>query len=35
MKATFGGTDAQGIKSVEDFNLNFKTTINSFRIIKD
>jgi hypothetical protein len=35
MKAILGGKDAQGIKNVGDFNLDFKTTINSFKIIKD
>jgi hypothetical protein len=34
MKATLGGKDAQGIKSIEGSNLDFKTTINSFRVIK-
>ncbi len=35
MKATLGGTDTLGIKSIKDFNPNFKTTINSFRIFKN
>lgn len=30
-----GGKDAQSIKNARDFNLDSKTTINSFRIIKD
>lgn len=35
MKATLGGKDAQGIKNFENSNLDFKTTINSFRVAKD
>jgi hypothetical protein len=35
LKATLGGKDAQGIKNARDCNLDFKTTSNGFRVIKD
>jgi hypothetical protein len=35
LKATLGGKDAQSIKNARDCNLDFKTTSNSFRVVKD